>query len=515
MTKYVKYTFRNVEPIEIADDSTAQSGQANTLCYIPGSALRGAVIQALIRDHLFEENKSMVLSDRMAFLNAYPEMDGHELIPSMKGFYEDKTDNGKNAKTIENMLKDGTISPGNKRASLGKYCYLKDGCVFYSDMERGSDMKINKGNDEGDRTVFRNQYLMPGYDFSTYIAVHDSDSLAALVEGELKELQKSDSFVLGGSRSFGYGRCELLSVDVSEQLPYAEYMPKTGAKDCVYMMLLSNTSMKNSAGEIVGIDKELLKKRLGLPELEISYCSTSVVDVKGYNRTWGVAVPSVKMYEMGSVFKLMFTGCSISAETMNNIMDEGLGVRNNEGYGRILFLDDYESVCMKKKIEKADADTADVSKLTPDELATLKIAATGYYMNLIERSENAFLADKGNSLARFHLNSSQLGTIESIINVNLYEGERGFQQLSDYLTSAREKDAKKRILKENRSRSAITEYLSWLQKSELFEIFPELPESVMGLSVHEFLQTEEIARIKLRLVTAQIRCLNREGAANE
>ncbi|MCD7885379.1 MAG: hypothetical protein LUI87_17005 [Lachnospiraceae bacterium] len=515
MTKYVRFTFQNIEPVEVADDHTAQSGQANTLCYIPGTTLRGALIQELIREGIFEENKTLLLSDRVAFLNAYPAEDGHDLMPSIKGFYEDKTETGDGAKQIENMLATGEITPGNKRASLGKYCYVEDGCVYYTDMELGSDMKINKGKGESERTVFRNQYIVPGYQFTGTIAVHDSDELADLLTSAIEKLQKNGNLVLGGSRSFGYGRCRLLSVSADERLPYEEYAPKTEVKDQVYMVLLSNTSMVNACGETVGIDTELLRERLGLPALRIAYCSTSMVDVRGYNRTWGIAVPSVKMYEAGSVFRLVFEGYSVSAETLKQVMNDGIGVKNNEGYGRVLFFDKFETVSAKKKMAKAACGPEADGELDADELATLKIAAAGYYHKLIDRAQNAYLADEKNSLKRFGLNGSQLGMIESIISLNLYAGEKCFEKLSGYLKQANQKDARKRVQKGGARRSGITEYLETLRSSSLSAIFPGLPETVMGLPVSEFLSLDEADQIRLELVIAQVKCLNREGAGNE
>ena len=57
MTEYLKIVFQNLEPVRIADDSTSQSGQTVTLRYIPGTALRGIVINALAVEEDFEEIK--------------------------------------------------------------------------------------------------------------------------------------------------------------------------------------------------------------------------------------------------------------------------------------------------------------------------------------------------------------------------------------------------------------------------------------------------------------------------
>ena len=96
MAEYLRYVLKNIEPLRIADDSTSQNGQTVTLRYIPGTTIRG----------------------------------DKELFPSPKGFYEDKTTTvGK--KKLENVVVNGELTSGNKRASLGRFCYLDGDCIHY------------------------------------------------------------------------------------------------------------------------------------------------------------------------------------------------------------------------------------------------------------------------------------------------------------------------------------------------------------------------------------------------
>ena len=92
-----------MEPLRIADDSTSQSGQTNTLRYIPGSSIRGLVINQLALQPDFERKKQILFSNQVRFLNAYPMIDQTELIPSPKGFYEDKTE-AAGRKELENVV---------------------------------------------------------------------------------------------------------------------------------------------------------------------------------------------------------------------------------------------------------------------------------------------------------------------------------------------------------------------------------------------------------------------------
>ncbi|KIR01312.1 protein of unknown function DUF324 [Lachnospiraceae bacterium TWA4] len=510
MTEYIEFIFKNTEPLKISDDSKSQSGQTNALVYIPGTTIRGVIVQQLKRMNQFDENKQVLLSDKISFLNAYPIVENHELIPSMKGFYEDKSE-----KELQNVLIDGNVEPGYKRASLGRYCYVENNRIFYTNVELGSDMKINKGKNGQDRTVFRNQYIKSGYQFLGIIAVQDDNSLSNELKSVIEIIQNKHSLILGGSRSHGYGQCEIEKIkEITQELPYSEYAPSTDLKDYVYMVLLSNTAMVNEYGENVGIDLDLLKEKLQLSSLKIDYCSTSIVDVRGYNRTWKTHSPSVKMYEMGSVFKLSFEGEILTKELMLKIMNTGIGVRNNEGYGRILFFENYEMIKSKQKLDQISNEVPKDIKLNDDEKETLKIVAKGYYLRCIDRQQNAYLSDEKNSFKRFRLNNSQLGTIESILYANLYK-ENSFSQLNEYLKQTQQRNDNRRVhKKESKDYNPVVKYFFEIQSMELTEIL-DLPVNMMGFNFTELFNLKEVNQIKQRLIISQIKCLNRGGIGNE
>ena len=101
MSRYLRYEIENLEPIRIADDSRSQTGEMISLRYIPGSTIRGLVVNNLAKNGKLDSVKKVLFSEKTRFLNAYIKENGHELIPSPKGFYEDKTTSEK--KKIENV----------------------------------------------------------------------------------------------------------------------------------------------------------------------------------------------------------------------------------------------------------------------------------------------------------------------------------------------------------------------------------------------------------------------------
>ena len=173
MAEYLRYVIKTKEPIRISDDSMSQSGQTETLRYIPGTTIRGLVINALAKENDFEQIKEVLFSKDINYLNAYPIIGERELIPSPKGFYEDKkVVEGK--KEIQNVVINGKFTEGHKRAGLGRYCHIEDDCIYYYNVDTGSDMKIKINLDEDEKQpVFRNEYMMPGQFFCGYIRVNN------------------------------------------------------------------------------------------------------------------------------------------------------------------------------------------------------------------------------------------------------------------------------------------------------------------------------------------------------
>ena len=72
MSRYIRFVIENVAPVRIANDETSQHGQTDTLKYIPGSTLRGLVVNSLLsQGEKFEKYKKQIFSSKVQFMNAY------------------------------------------------------------------------------------------------------------------------------------------------------------------------------------------------------------------------------------------------------------------------------------------------------------------------------------------------------------------------------------------------------------------------------------------------------------
>lgn len=514
MVQYIKYVIKNKEPLRIADDNTSQSGQTITLRYIPGTTIRGWVINQLSNGSDFEELKKELFSDQVRYLNAYLSTSEQELIPSPKGFYEDKTiADGK--KKIENVIINGDFSEGYKRASLGRFCYIQQGCIHYYNVATDSDMKIKMNLEkEETQTVFRNEYIKPGHCFTGYIAVKNLETVKLI-----KELFNRKEILLGNARSAGFGKCEILECKMINELPYQEYLPAKEQKKSCYMMLLSNTVLMSETGEICGFTEEKIKElenKMKIEKLEIAYCSTSTVNVRGYNRTWGVKIPSAMAYEQGSVFHLKYEG-SLTTETMKELADTGIGIRRNEGFGRVLFFDDYETVQYKLsekydsmlKREKVD------DKLSEDDECVLRMAAKTYYKNILHRKMQEYVLQKvqERSFWGARTSNSQLGTLDSKITANKYNVKEAKKAIDEYLEHANAKESENRVQKQHNSLIETKRFIDEIWEKDIEQIIGNCGKEkgyIMGISTKDLLNMEEQERLKLELLTNLIRLKNKE-----
>ena len=507
MAEYLRYVIRNTEPVRIADDSTSQSGQTNTLRYIPGTTIRGLIVNALAAEQDFEQNKQKLFSEEIAYLNAYPMVGDKELLPSPKGFYEDKSE-AEEKKKIENVVINGKFKEGHKRANLGRFSYIEEDCIRYFNVDTGSEMKIKMNlSSKEKQNVFRNEYMMPGQVFCGYIK---------LGYPELAEKIRSvfgTSIVLGNARSAGLGKCEVLSCEFVKELPYAVYLPTDEEKTSCYMMLLSNTAMRKKNGELCGIDIKQLEEKMGVDNLKIEFCSTSTVTVRGYNRTWQTETPSVVMFEQGSVFKLIYEGV-LTRERAEALCNTGIGIRKNEGCGRILFLKDYEKVCYKQEGKKQEESCAEVKTIHKEDAEVLKQVAKRYYMRQLEHAaQRCIVADK--IFQKGTVSNSQLGQIEARVSAYQYSPKEGKRIIVDYLEHSGNKEEKQNVQKQRSSSKKIKMFVLDLFQTEpevfLQEYFDKpLGDTIMGIDKKQLLSEEEKDGWKLRLITDLIRYDNKK-----
>lgn len=542
--KYFTYTVCSKEPLRFADDSSSQEGQTSTLRFIPGSSIRGLVVNAFARRPDFEtltggkSLKRILLSDSVCFMNAYPVVPSGKdagsprlLIPSPMGFYEDKTDET-GRKKIENVVVTGSFNEGYKRASLGQYAGFDGDTITYYTVETDADLKIKTNLREKEKqSVFRNAYIKKGYVFAGCVAIdlpgEDESGFYGIIEKGLYDIF-SGEIILGNARSSGMGKCIVTSAGMTDMIPFSEYALDKDAEGSCYMLLLSDTVMRDRYGEYCGLDLEKLAGLMGVEGLETKACSTSVSDIRGYNRTWGCAVPSVRMYAKGSVFHLTYKG-TFSAEAMKNIMAQGIGVRRGEGFGRVIFLKEYEQLTYKLRGDLSGALSSlsgtlsslpgekTGENMTAEDKEVLAGIAKVYCRSLIRKGILEWLV--AGKFKKGSLNRSQLGSILAFSEAHRYKPDKGFKAIRDYLKHAREKQDKARTLKKNRNDiTQLEKMIDTILNADLFELLKirdmiSHKEKGLGALIESLAHDPEFKQdldgFKLELIASAIRYDNR------
>ncbi|HIR88258.1 MAG TPA: hypothetical protein IAC96_04830 [Candidatus Fimimorpha faecalis] len=514
---YIKYLLKNTEPIRVTNASTSQNEQMDSLTYIPGTTIRGMIINTLAFDPEFCSNfaeiKQKLFSNQVQYQNAYlAKKQGEsyvELIPSPKGFYEDKTTQ-EGQKVIENVIKDGNVSPGFKRAGLGGYCQIQDGCIFYSNVELGDDMRVDVGR-RNERNIFRNQYIQPNQYFCGYVKVEE-ESLAALIKTVLEKAPIS----IGNSRSAGYGTCEIVKVSLEKTPSYYNYTQKEDVKQNCYLYLMSDTVMRNEEGELTGLDLPTLEAAMGVKQLKIEFCSTTTVNIKGYNRMWGTKIPDAVMYQMGSVFQLSYEG-EFKKERIEALCQEGIGIRRNEGFGQILIWDkkQYEGIQAKQKLEEKKATESSLEPLTNEDREVLKIAAKGYYLEEIERNKKQFIIKKSKDLVTITSNS-QLGNITAYASALKYNPEKAKKQLYQYLQHTVDKYESSGVHQDKGDPKKLQGLVEKICNDDLDkQLEITFGDFIMGIQKEKLLTNEDKLKIKLQLIIDIVRYCNKEKNKEE
>lgn len=297
--------------------------------YIPGSAIRGMVLSELSQHEpeWFRQHKAELLTG-LFFQSALPMADGSAQIPVPMGYYRPKNKEEFYSALIQQVV------PGHKRAELGPFCQLKNGVIHHSTPAMETALRIQRSKD--DKQIFTTRALATGTELEGYIRL-ENPTLAAKVAQVLRHW-----VWLGADRYAGNGLCQVTCLDQQAPLfPYG-YQPEEHIPCELYMLLVSPAAMARD-GEVVGLDLEALASKLGVGSVTVSSCATSVVQMSGFNRTWGCSLPTVVMYEMGSLFRLC---CDVppTVQRLRALEQEGLGIRRQEGFGQVLFLRDYASL---------------------------------------------------------------------------------------------------------------------------------------------------------------------------
>ena len=363
-TNCIHYRLRAELPLVMTDPTRSKGYHYETLGYIPGSAIRGVVVNYLAtkEPEWFDENKAKILRE-INFLDAVPGWNNKTVLPSIKGFYEKK-----DGSEFQSVLTNGELSPGVKRAGMGTFCTIENGKICYWSAETGAVTRIRKEKNNQEKLMFQTHYLCEGQVFEGYILLPDETMAEKISKAFTQEVW------VGSDRFEGFGKCEVMLLegccgpawrsdfgfgkDLSKQKEAEQENGKPDTKvktsgKTLYMLAVSPFSMLDENGNPCGLNEKELAEKLEVKSAEIEFCSTSVGDFRTYNRTWKCSNSTVRMYDRGSIFKIK---CSEEPEISRllSLQNSGIGIRKAEGFGQILFIrpDIYGAIRGKEAVKK-------------------------------------------------------------------------------------------------------------------------------------------------------------------
>ena len=397
-TRCIRYRLYTKLPVLITDLGRSRDNSYATRGYLPGSAIRGMVVSTLAQGDpaWFEAHRAALLGEGTRFLDALPWGGKEECLPGIMGFYGEK-----DSDQVVSVLNYDVA--GMKRAKLGTCCALEGKTVRGWSASTGGNLRIWRQVEKSEDTrPFHTRHIDAGQTFEGYILL-DDPSLAGAIGGAFGE-----QVWLGADRYEGFGQCAVTALEGVEAPGWQScgYAPGAQTDTTLYLLALSPLTMLDAFGEPCGLDLDALAGRLGVERVEIAACSTAMAEFGGYNRTWKCRVPTLRMYDRGSIFKLR---CSAApkAETLLEVQCTGLGARRAEGFGQVLFLRRELLEGVRRKADREEQTASAVE--TP--------AAK------LRRARYRWVMDRSGELYRDGLSRSQLGTIQALCEKAMASGD--------------------------------------------------------------------------------------------
>lgn len=316
------FELRLLEPLLIGDPLSGDPNSATTLDFIPGSVLRGALIEQYLKQPEYTVNDTQFRSlffGNTLFLHAYPVRDKTRFLPTPLSWHREK-----DALETEPILELAFGLPEQQTKTLSQpFCRRISfaQAEFYTPKHQvnihiyhAQREKVEKHESE----VYRYEALAAGECFSTAILSEDMDALR-----RIKALLHDVTLHVGKARSAGYGAMEVENVHLEPD--WNEY-PADDDTNNLVVTLLSDALVRNANGAYTA-DAEAIFGQ----QAESAFVKMRVVG--GFNRQWRLPLPQAMAIQAGSVF--VFPYSDEMAQRLETLARHGIGERCIEGFGRI------------------------------------------------------------------------------------------------------------------------------------------------------------------------------------
>ena len=303
--------------------------------FIPGSNIMGAIASKYIDDkgiidfnNLSQEYKDLFLNGEVRYSNAYiTEKNGSiEYFPAPLSYSKVKNESNKyhNKMYDVNEIDIQLSNLNNQYVSLDGNNYIKN--VKQSENshhQRAKDLRmghVSKGTDGG------SFYQFTSIDMEQYFLAN-IETKGRDAKKIIKYLRNGDTLRVGKSKTAEYGKLIIKDVKINEVKGNVKEYKKFAAvlTSPVILFDKKNVKIANSKQQLVNSLKELFNSDL----IKVTKSFIGYGMESGYNAIWNLPKEQLVSYEKGS------TICFESSEGINLKEEYTIGLRQNEGYGKI------------------------------------------------------------------------------------------------------------------------------------------------------------------------------------
>ncbi|HNZ02035.1 MAG TPA: hypothetical protein PKJ34_12535 [Anaerolineaceae bacterium] len=325
------FQLRLLQPVLASQVGAGEENSTTTLPYIPGSAIRGAVIREYLQIHRGEDisqtdtGRKLFFNGSVCYLNAYPSWDGGvRMLPTPFSLKYPKKDENENPVSITDYAINPDADLSNPKSPPDDFAVIKTGNIWLHSLNRtirvhnGSNQRMVKRS--GESFVFRYEALAEGQVLAGVIISKDLALLATI-----QSLLKDKTILLGGSLTAEYGQVQVESLNIQQNWQETGQRSTSG-DGVVTITLLSDAILRGEDGQY-HLDLQ--------PVLKKTHKSAFIREriVGGFNKKWGLPLAQSIAIQAGSVFT--YNAGEIQPGLLDSISESGVGERRVEGYGRV------------------------------------------------------------------------------------------------------------------------------------------------------------------------------------
>ena len=373
---YYELTIYAHEPLKISR-VLGTSDSSRALGHIPGSVLRGALVQAYLQSTgkapADLETEDVFDPRKVQFWNGYLSLEGRRALPFAQHLFEKKQESkeARKRRKIYPALDERRFAEirGESPVRIARdYMAPGEGALLAAKVGKTSALHLSLVEDarrqgrmgEYRSRIYRYEALAAGQVFKAVVYAPVRTAFS-----EWLSRQKTLTLWLGGARNSGYGRTTV-RIEARSDSPERFGGATLGAAGELYVLAASDWILRDREGRLASApDAGWLGEQLGV-ELELM---DQVVETQlsgGFVSQWQAWQPAISAVQAGSVFKYRILSGEPDEERVRRLMERGVGERVNEGFGRPVFFTEWPFEEMEdREPDRFDSDEGRVLRGDP------------------------------------------------------------------------------------------------------------------------------------------------------